>query len=139
MTGAKSSVSGRQELRLEGLCFKFEADTLRSWRDAEIDCQSDHGHLVKLDSSAKNELIVKFAQELRLEVGKLVGFNIGAKDGDENGHWTWYDNTPVSSPKWGPNEPSGDGYCAQILSAHSYRWNDVNCSDSWGYICEIPM
>ena len=65
---------------------------------------------------------------------------IGAKRNEVNG-FIWSDGSEFSYTKWGKGEPSGswDGVkedCTEIQ--RDAYWNDEACSETNGYMCEIP-
>lgn len=68
---------------------------------------------------------------------------IGASDANQEGTFKW-DNggTPISPgyTNWHAGEPSngyqGDEDCMMYYTPYGFPWNDKNCSDKVGGICE---
>ena len=64
---------------------------------------------------------------------------IGLNDIDTEGTYIWNDGTSGSFRMYAPNEPEGqpadaDCFCQQ----RSGLWNDVECGQTFAYVCKIP-
>eukprot|EP01084_Bolivina_argentea_P023253 43366_1 len=63
---------------------------------------------------------------------------IGLSDTDQEGTFKWIDGSPFSYSDWDPNEPNNHGGnedCADINLSH--HWNDVPCTLSLNFLCNI--
>lgn len=63
---------------------------------------------------------------------------MGLHDTTHEGHFTWVsDGTAASFTDWGGSNPdnSYNEDCVHF-SKGTYIWNDINCSNKFGYICE---
>jgi hypothetical protein len=65
---------------------------------------------------------------------------IGANDLRKEGKWTWIsDHSTLAYSYWRTGEPSnsrGVEDCGQLYKQESGTWNDAECSQRHGYICE---
>ena len=55
----------------------------------------------------------------------------------------WSDGRKVTYTKWYPGEPNNWGWgnhedCTELYAYSHYRWNDLNCHERRGCICEQP-
>ena len=100
------------------------------------------GFLVKIESSEENDFIKsKYLTE------EVVHYWIGLSDIAYEDNWMWSDGTWLTGyTNWGndqPNNHDGNQDCVEIRKGgyygHTYdgQWQDQDCSDSQGYICEL--
>ena len=65
---------------------------------------------------------------------------IGANDLSKEGKWTWIsDHSALAYSYWRTGEPNnsrGVEDCGQLYKQESGTWNDAECSQRHGYICE---
>ncbi|XP_052084512.1 perlucin-like [Mytilus californianus] len=78
--------------------------------------------------------------ENKLKRLRLKSMWIGANDRSREGRWLWEsDRSSLAFSDWYPRQPD-DGSrsedCAHLYSGFSYRWNDDQCWNRAGYICE---
>ncbi|XP_060070148.1 asialoglycoprotein receptor 1-like, partial [Ylistrum balloti] len=111
-------------------CYWLGVD-LRSWQEAQDDCQRKDSNLVTIDTEEENYL-VKGMQCLQDNAW------IGAYATDHTPReWRWVaDNSTVIFFDWGPNEPfnlNGVEDCVHFLNS---QWNDGLCSVKKPFICE---
>ena len=119
-------------------CFLLYLGTYKTWIDAEVVCNSPdnlRASLAKVTDKSSLEGLQNLVAECRQSTTPIF---VGAR-GRLN--WLWLDNSNVTSNRWGPGEPSGDGQCGSI--SHGSHWkdwalNDIPCSTRLGYICQIP-
>jgi len=116
---------------------------------AKADCSGRGAHLVVLGSDGRNE--VSFAAENDF-VWALTGMTdvwIGATDGRQSNQagngtpYSWVNGEILLYDRWGAGEPDngscGDScweHCAFMSSEMAGAWNDRQCEQPLGYICE---
>ncbi|CAG2229348.1 Collagen alpha-4(VI) chain,Collagen-like protein 7 [Mytilus edulis] len=64
---------------------------------------------------------------------------IGAHDSVQESRFIWEsDNTVLTYTDWNPGEPNNAGQedCAHMNSGAKYKWNDIQCSRKFSFICE---
>jgi hypothetical protein len=63
---------------------------------------------------------------------------VGVNDLIKEGKWTWIsDHSTIGYSNWKRGEPnSGDEHCGEIYKKNSFTWNNAECSQLHGYICE---
>ena len=63
------------------------------------------------------------------------------RDPKDTSRWLWVDGTQASYTHWYKGEPNGRSSgenCAEMYpTSYAGRWNDMGCSGTRGYICEI--
>ncbi|XP_063438722.1 collectin-11-like [Mytilus trossulus] len=113
-------------------CYYFELESVKTWKDAKIDCHSKGGYLVKIDNAVENCFLKSYLQNDNVW--------IGATDNEQESNFVWEsDNTSLTFTDWNPNEPNNAAPgedCASMGKRWDYRWNDWACSLLFSYICE---
>ncbi len=113
-----------------GLTSRYRLAPVRSFREAELDCESDGGHLPMIDSDAENTWLS--AQIVDPDVTW-----IGATDSQVEGTFRWLTGELVTSPRWAmgePNDINGLENCVEMFP--SGEWNDERCELTRTYFCE---
>ncbi len=103
--------------------------TATTWSNAVTQCALAGGYLAKVTSYYESLFIAN-------QAGQDVW--IGASDSIIEGTFLWRDGTPLTYSLWGTSQPdnsSGDEDCVEILSTG--YWNDLSCSASRPFVCEI--
>lgn len=96
-----------------------------------------------LESDAKPQSLTKFIDEYAVE---WEYFYVGAYAASD-GRWITVNNQlfPSKSSLWGPLEPSGDGWCADMIfgekwnsnwNGKGWRINDAACLAKNGFVCQ---
>ena len=74
---------------------------------------------------------------------KKTNFWIGFNDIHLEGTFFWTDNSPVKYTNWNANEPRNWGSyrdCVHVTPfGNSGRWNNVQCDQKKGFICETGV
>ena len=115
--------------------------TSSSFDQAELRCQAQHMHLVKIASAAENNYVVQLAQML----GSYVW--IGGSNRAQVSTYAWPDGSafydagaPVAGAyqNFGPDQPTPDATksCVQIHDDASGFWLNAHCADAEQFICE---
>jgi hypothetical protein len=112
----------------EGHCYRFFNSSI-NWDGARSACQGFGADLISVGSAGENSFAVSLA------AGNV--FFAGFNDVASEGNWLWSDGSPNSFTNWGSGEPnnSGNEDCLHIYT--DGRWNDIACSASQTYICEL--
>jgi len=116
--------------------------TSAAFSQAELSCQAQHMHLVKVDSASENSYVVQLAQAL----GSYVW--IGGSDLEQNGTFVWPAGTaffatgaPVSGvyQNFAVGEPAASDagrHCVHLHDAPPGYWYATSCTNSEQFICE---
>ncbi|CAG2248257.1 unnamed protein product [Mytilus edulis] len=112
-------------------CYLF-VYTKMSWENAQVQCQTGEGYLVKIENSEENTWIKSIIKDWMW---------IGLTDRQTDGHWVWdSDNSTLTYNDWGPSEPNGgetENCCVFWEAIHAiWTWNDLPCDRKVGYVCE---
>ncbi|CAK8680715.1 unnamed protein product [Clavelina lepadiformis] len=102
---------------------------LRSWGDADKECQNRMGYLASIHSDIENKAFVSWTDQKNVWIGlQRNGW----------GGWDWVDKTPLDFTKWAEGEPSDSGEtgeaCVELYT--NGGWNDAFCSTTKGFICK---
>jgi hypothetical protein len=112
-----------------------------NFNDAEVLCQAQDMHLIRLDDEAENNVTVELAQSL----GSYIW--LGASDLAEVGSYAWLDGSVFFRDgaavdgryqNFGPGQPvEGAGRnCVQLHNSADGPWSNAPCSDVKPYVCE---
>ncbi|KAF6033443.1 hypothetical protein EB796_008249 [Bugula neritina] len=123
-------------------CYKFVISQKVTWRAAQGLCRDMGGTLATLDS--KNEIIwMRGYRSYHPSLWGAAWLGGYLKDGV----WLWHGriaDSAITNTDWSPGEPNNqDGlegcvevYGGDVTLSAQFRWNDLNCNDLLGYICE---
>eukprot|EP00912_Choanoflagellata_sp_UC4_P002114 UC4_evm11s1341 len=134
---------------IENACYKFFSE-VKAWKDAEIFCHGEGGHLAKIYSASQNLALQKLALKAAVNKAKPKPWIGLIQDDDNNkleGAFKWSDGTSLSFTNWHKNEPNnrgGNEDCGVMYTADG-SWNDVGCNidemvkstDEDGFFCMI--
>jgi hypothetical protein len=100
-----------------------------TWQGARGECLSWGGDLVKVESSAEDQLLAQLVtQDLWL----------GASDTALENVFIWNDGSSIGFGNWGPAQP--DRFpgpdCVQKRGSEGRLWFDQPCDNSWLFVCE---
>ena len=131
--------------KFENSCFQVHLLRKKPWKDARFDCWNRGGSLAVFENGAEPHKLTQFIDDY---VDEWSYFSVGAYAASD-GRWITVKNEPFSfdkySPLWGPYEPSGDGWCGDLISAEKWndywkgkgwRINDATCLSKEAYICQ---
>ena len=111
----------------------YSGTKLPFW-DAQNTCKSQGGSLATARTASQNAFIQS-----------LVTDNtwLGLYDGEVEGEWHWADTwTQVDGwTNWADGQPNnyGNQDCGIIYKKSDWKWADVKCSGSYGFICMKKM
>ncbi len=115
--------------------------TSSSFDQAELRCQAQRMHLVKIDSASENNYVVQLAQAL----GSYVW--IGGSNRAQVSTYAWPDGSVFYTDgaavtgvyqNFGPDQPAADATrsCVQIHDDAAGFWLNGHCADAEQFICE---
>lgn len=101
-----------------------------NWDVAKWSCEQFGYHLVYIQSGGENSFVAAQMSGVR--------FWAGATDRADEGTWAWASGTEVSWDAWGSGEPNGswEENCLEVNRREDGRWNDYECWEPVGFVCE---
>ena len=105
-------------------------EKLMDWPEAQEICESVDMNLITIDSSTEQN---------RLESNVFDDIWIGFSDSDSEGTWIWLDGGSTYT-NWASGQPDDDGSqdCAIAQTGSAGKWNDMDCTDNYYFVCEEP-
>jgi cysteine-rich repeat protein len=105
------------------------------WQDAHDTCQAyGYDGLAKVASAAENAALLTLVED----AGSWPDIWIGLSDPEDDGIFTWMDDTVADYNDWCCGEPSSaEPNCVELYSANDYHWNDRNCGENFPFVCEV--
>ncbi|KAI8493629.1 hypothetical protein Bbelb_285500 [Branchiostoma belcheri] len=113
-----------------GVCYKV-FDELKTQSHARYTCAMDGGLLAMPKDSATNSILHNLAGG--------VSRWIGLTNLHSEFQWVFEDGITLASygyTSWGPGEPNHGNYACVEIGSTGY-WNDVPCSGTLGFICQL--
>ncbi|XP_046556585.1 galactose-specific lectin nattectin-like [Haliotis rubra] len=119
------------------LCYKLDK-TQVTWNLAATTCETDNGHLIRVDNADKNEFLTTLAETK----GKHIWMD--GSDEQQDGIWVWSNGSKINQYFWDINQPAvGDTIqnCLMIRSSGEVnrRWHDARCTTQLAFVCQLPM
>ena len=125
-------------------CFRILIKSYHSWEDAMFECQNHGGRLAVLGNTTKLHALSRSIDDYVEDLGYLRFFFVGALI-ISDGRWITVRKQlfPAQSLQWGTSQPSGDGWCTDLIfeekwNSKGWRINDQNCLSKEGFVCEKP-
>uniref|UniRef100_A0A8D0G2I9 C-type lectin domain-containing protein n=1 Tax=Sphenodon punctatus TaxID=8508 RepID=A0A8D0G2I9_SPHPU len=111
-------------------CYYFSQST-QTWAEAKTVCALVRARLVVIDSQEKQEFLKRKRPKSRVHW-------LGLSDQKTEGKWLWVDGRPLELSFWSSGEPNNSNKedCASMDV--DGRWNDLPCTTSDYWICEMP-
>ncbi|GFN91419.1 mannose-binding protein a [Plakobranchus ocellatus] len=98
-------------------------------------CKEIGGYLVEVDNQEEQAFVANFSKF----IGNRLAY-IGANDIQKEGTFVHYNSEKVMSDvKWVKGEPNNYGSGEDCLVIKTNGLNDISCSRTSRYICEIPI
>ncbi|XP_072330668.1 lymphocyte antigen 75 [Scyliorhinus torazame] len=117
-------------------CYQFNFQSLLSWNDARLSCQSQGGDLLSV-ADAKEQ---KYISE-RPNVPKILW--IGLNQLNVAGGWQWSDGTPLAFVNWKDGifglYHLEESSCAMMSSDSDGHWRTSPCEAVLPYVCKKPL
>lgn len=122
-----------------GLTSRYrQAMTGQHWIAAELDCESDGGHLVVIDSEAENDWVKSLAEAAvsdNASTNQLVWLGLG--DFATEGTYLWVTGSGLTSATFSAGEPNNLNHGEDCVEMRpSGTWNDDRCNAELTYVCE---
>uniref|UniRef100_A0A5F9CSF8 Regenerating family member 4 n=1 Tax=Oryctolagus cuniculus TaxID=9986 RepID=A0A5F9CSF8_RABIT len=90
---------------------------LRSWSDAELECQSygNGTHLVSILNAKEASVIAKYIRGFQRNQPVWIGL----RDLQKNQEWQWIDGTTYVNGSWAGQPQGGNKHCAEVNHRNS--------------------
>ena len=131
-------------LNLGESCFRKHIKSYQTWGDALFECQNHGGRLAVLGNTTKLHALSRFIDDYVEDLGFSNDFFVGAH-AISDGRWITVRKQlfPAQSLLWGTSQPSGDGWCTDLIfeekwNSKGWRINDQNCLSKEGFVCQKP-
>jgi hypothetical protein len=102
--------------------------TATTWAAAQSTCKSSGGNLAIVNNGSENYYIYSITQ---------TAVWMGANDNATEGSFVWADGTAMSFSAFAAGEPNGGTSENCIQMTPTGYWNDLSCSESRAFVCEI--
>ncbi|XP_052760939.1 C-type mannose receptor 2-like [Mya arenaria] len=121
---------------IDDTCYEL-VPTQHTWSFAEGDCRQRGGHLVTIDTAAKQNVIYEVVKNYQ---GSNVW--IGLHDKLTEDVFQWVSGDQVSFTNWYPGHRNPFSHtvddCVSLwLGGHAGQWEDERCTHYYAYICEF--
>ncbi|XP_035692699.1 CD209 antigen-like protein A [Branchiostoma floridae] len=121
--------------RFQRTCYRFSTNQ-KPYNESQATCHGEGGRLATVKNNETQNFLAN-----HVKATTRAHTWIGLSDQEAEGLWVWDDGTLlVGDGIWGTGEPNGRTRenCAHISPGfHNGHWNDVACSMSNYYICEV--
>ena len=129
-------------------CLRVQIKPKETWKDARFECHNRGGRLAVLGNVVKPQTLSSLSRFMDEYLEEQVYFFVGAY-AISDGRWITARKQlfPAQSLLWGPSEPSGDGWCTDLIfgekwnsnwKGKGWRINDENCLSKEGFVCQKP-
>lgn len=120
----------------QGMCV-FLSPGLTTYNNAKTQCKEKQGRLLIIETPIKKNLTDRFLSLMGYTNDPLwVGMERAAGQRD----FVWVDQEPVNltemMPMFAPGQPDVNAQSASCVVIMSSGLDDVNCTGTWGYLCE---
>jgi len=117
-------------------CYEFVMYRDKAFNDAQRDCLSKTGSLVKVPNSDVQDFLY---DKLRHVYGKWDVVWIGLDDQDEDKQWQWVvDGSVANYTNWAPGQPGGFNIgkelCVVIDPTQRGTWHDYGCTNLFSFV-----
>ncbi|XP_066983330.1 macrophage mannose receptor 1-like isoform X1 [Macrobrachium rosenbergii] len=119
-------------IRYNNKCYRVEA-TVKTWKEAEMTCRNEGGHLASAANKAESSWLWVLAQQYSLE-NPWTGCNNLA----DPKVFQWSDAWPTLYTQWGKGEPniSSANHSCSTLNSETGLWFLENCDEERNFICK---
>ncbi|XP_046581044.1 C-type lectin mannose-binding isoform-like [Haliotis rubra] len=113
------------------VCFKIHGDVKYGHYHADRICLSEGAHLIRINSSAKDELVSVMWPKGYVHIDGMCTVGKG---------WMYSNGDNVTYFRWKDDQPNGNcGTWGMCLHSASSGFNDIKCSLPYPFICEIDI
>jgi len=106
------------------------------WTSSRDTCAVYGYYLATINEQAEQDFL---AAEALAAVGDSVWIGYNDRGWGNEGTFTWTAGNGSGFEAWSPGEPnnSGNEDCVEMRADFGYLWNDINCSATTPWICEV--
>ncbi|XP_036894820.1 regenerating islet-derived protein 4 [Sturnira hondurensis] len=111
---------------------------LRSWSDAELECQSfgNGAHLAFIQDSTEAEVIAEYIRGYQRNLSVWIGLH----DPQKNQQWRWADGTSLSYKTWSGRSVGARKHCAEISPKDDFlTWDGNECNKHQHFLCKYQL
>ncbi|XP_002928439.1 regenerating islet-derived protein 4 [Ailuropoda melanoleuca] len=108
---------------------------LRSWSEAEFECQSygNGAHLASLQSTDEAITVAKYITGYQRNQPVWIGLH----DPEKRQQWQWIDGAFYIYKSWAGASEHGNKYCAEMSSKNDFlTWESNHCSERHHFLCK---
>ncbi|XP_002735728.1 von Willebrand factor-like [Saccoglossus kowalevskii] len=128
----------------------FEVNTEKvDWLTAKDTCENRGGMLAKIDTKSVDTQIRRYISEYEFDLSVANGFWFGLNDIDNEGTFVWTDGTALVDgdfTRWARRQPNNNVAknplgqdCVQLWKKKAFKWDDNNCNEAAGFVCEYSF
>ncbi|XP_053115027.1 C-type lectin BpLec-like [Hemicordylus capensis] len=138
---AEADTCAREWLQNQGNCYVY-FDDLKTWQEAEIECQSygRRAHFTSILIVQEPHLV---SEHISIYQTGLSNVWIGLSDVCQTGRWRWADESTYNYKAWMPGQPDNYGkaeHCVELRRSTGFnQWNDAPCKKRNAYICKHEL
>lgn len=115
-----------------------------TWYEAYVLCKQDGMELASINSLEEETALENYAKTVDVKTGFYGGlWTAGTRNGACASEFVWFSTgKPLIYQKFSPGEPDNSGgveACIEFfinVENNDYEWNDINCDDKLGFICQ---
>ncbi len=124
---------GCQDRVSSGMLYRICPEPL-TWLEARDACREQALELFVPDSVEQNRWVWTQAREIEPRL-----YWLGVNDRANEGHFEGAADQPLAYTNWSEGEPNDtDGEDCAHLREFGAEWNDIDCEERHGYVCEEP-
>ncbi|KAM8787285.1 regenerating islet-derived protein 4 [Rhynchonycteris naso] len=108
---------------------------LRTWSDAELECQSfgNGAHLASVLKSKEASVIAEYISGYQ----KNLPVWIGLRDPQKRQQWQWIDGAMYFFKTWSGRPMAANKHCAEMSSNNNFlTWNSNDCNKRQHFLCK---
>lgn len=108
-----------------------------TWVNAELECKQKGGHLIEIDNSIEQRVV---HQVIDTYYHESVWIGLHDRRHEERFEWTSGKNVVYTNwypGRLDPNNHWTEDCVAMALNKYSGRWEDRDCSENRGFICQF--
>ncbi|XP_043825132.1 LOW QUALITY PROTEIN: macrophage mannose receptor 1 [Dromiciops gliroides] len=117
---------------LTGIFYQINSKSALTWHQARKSCQQQGSELVSVTEVHEHTYLTGLTNSF------TTGLWIGLNSLSFNSGWQWSDFSPFRFLNWLPGSPALEPgkNCVLLNPAKNAKWENVECSQKFGYICK---